>query len=134
MTKAKSAAPSLDRPFAKAVLAQAERMASQYQLVITREPEIGYLGRTVEMPLVMGDGETIEACATQTLEATVAAIATMLELGETPPAPARAGKRDQQVNIRLTAEEKMQLEAAARNEGFRSLSDFLRASGLNRAG
>ncbi|KAA0212955.1 MAG: ribbon-helix-helix protein, CopG family [Cyanobacteria bacterium CYA] len=57
----------------------------------------------------------------------------MLELGQQPPAPAREGKRDQQVNIRLTSEEKMRLEEASRREGFRSLSDFLRASGLNRA-
>jgi hypothetical protein len=86
------------------------------------------------MPYVMADGTTIEACAAETLVATTLAVATMLELGEAPPVPARAGKRDQQVNIRLTAEEKLQLEAAARREGFRSLSDFLRASGLGRAG
>lgn len=85
------------------------------------------------MPYSMGDGQTVEECVAQTMEATIAVIATMLELGEKPPAPARARKRDQQVNIRLTAEEKMQLEAAARDEGFRSLSDYLRASGLNRA-
>lgn len=82
----------------------------------------------------MGDGLTVEECVEQTMEATIGVIATMLELGESPPTPARAGKRDQQVNIRLTAEEKLQLEAAARREGFRSLSDFLRASGLHRAG
>lgn len=95
---------------------------------------MGYFGRLAEMPLVMGDGRTIAKCAAMVLEAATLAVATLLEMGEKPPAPAREGKRDQQVNIRLTAEEKLRLEEAARRDGFRSLSDFLRASGLSRAG
>jgi len=102
--------------------------------VLSAEPELGFFGRTVEMPFVMADGPTLQACAESTLEATTTTIATLLEKGEKPPAPAREGKRDQQVNIRLTAEEKLRLEEAARRDGFRSLSDFLRASGLSRAG
>lgn len=105
---------------------------SEYQLILTPEPEVGYLGRTVELPLVMADGETVEACVRETLEATEAAVAALLELGEKPPLPAKAGKRDQQVNIRLSSQEKMLLEETARREGFRSLSDFLRTSALNR--
>jgi len=81
----------------------------------------------------MGDGKTIARCAAMVLEAATLVVASMLEKGEKPPTPAREGKRDQQINIRLTAEEKLRLEEAARREGFRSLSDFLRSSGLNRA-
>lgn len=98
------------------------------------DEEIGYLGRTIEMPLVMGSGHTPEACVAETLEATTAVIATILEKGEVPPASSSEGRRDQQVNIRLTAEEKLLLEEASRREGFRSLSDYLRSVGLNRAG
>lgn len=86
------------------------------------------------MPLVMGDGTTPETCVASTLEATAIVIASILEKGETPPASSTEGKRDQQVNIRLTAEEKLLLEEASRREGFRSLSDYLRSVGLNRAG
>lgn len=114
--------------------AKAAELAKAYHLVLTEEPEVGYVGRTVEMPLVMADGETIEACARATIEATTAAVATLLEQGARPPAPAREHKRDQQINIRLTSEERMRLEAAARRDGFRTLSDYLRASGLMRAG
>jgi predicted RNase H-like HicB family nuclease len=124
----------LASPFSKRVRTQAEQIVSEYQLILTQEAEVGYLGRTVEMPLVMANGETVEACVRETLAATVAAVATLLELGEKTPLPARQGKRDQQVNIRLSSEEKMILEDAARREGFRSLSDFLRSSALNRAG
>lgn len=81
----------------------------------------------------MGGGKSVDACYLDTLEATTLSIATMLERGEQPPGPAREGKRDQQVNIRLTAEEKLFLEAAANRDGFRSLSDFMRAASLHRS-
>lgn len=94
----------------------------------------GYLGCTVEMPSVMGGAKSIEACVRDVLEATAASIATMLERGESPPSPAREGKRDQQVNIRLTADEKLALEGAARREGYRSVSDLIRAAAIRAAG
>lgn len=83
------------------------------------------------MPFVMGDGKTIQSCADVTIEALIAAIATLLEAGERPPSPAMARKRDRQVNVRVTADEKMRLEEIAQREGFRSLSDFMRNAALN---
>ncbi|MFN0131846.1 MAG: plasmid mobilization protein [Phycisphaerales bacterium] len=106
------------------------KLASEYQFVIVRDPDMGYFGRTVEMPFAMSDGHTVAKCMASTLEATASGIATMLERGETPPSPAREGKRDQQVNLRLTADEKMTLEGFANREGFRSLSDFIRTAAL----
>ena len=79
------------------------------------------------MPLVFGDGATVEACVKDTREAFMVAAATLLELGERPPAPASAGLRTEQVNVRLTAEEKLLLEASAKRKGFSGLSDFIRA-------
>lgn len=81
----------------------------------------------------MADGPTIEACARETLRATVAAVATMLERGERPPSPASEGKREAQINIRVTAEEKLALEESARREGFRSVSDFIRNAALSKS-
>lgn len=132
--KAKPRAKSRpDRPFAPATLHRAAEIAAQYQLVLAQDEDAGYLGRTVEMPFVMADGPTLEACAAETLEATTAAIATMLEMGQRPPSPAREGKREAQVNIRLTAEEKLTLEESARAAGYRSVSDFIRAAALDKA-
>lgn len=102
-------------------------------MVIEPEPDVKYLGRTVELPLVMAGGATPGECYDQVLEATTFSIATMLELGERPPAPASEGRRDQQVNLRLTADERLRLDAAAAREGYRSLSDYVRAAALNRA-
>ncbi len=122
-----------DAPFDAGVLRRARKIAGTYRLVFEPDPDCGFLGRSVEMPFVMGDGQTIQSCAEQTIDALVAAIATMLEAGERPPSPATAGKRDRQVNVRMTADEKMRLEEVAQREGFRSVSDFIRAAALNRA-
>lgn len=122
----------LSRPFDAAVLAKARELAAQYRLVIEADDDVGYVGCTVELPLVMGGGSTVQACARDVLEATTLSIATTLERGEKPPSPAKEGKRDQQINIRLSAEEKLRLEGLAAREGFRSLSDFVRASALDR--
>ncbi len=82
----------------------------------------------------MADGATPGECYDQVIEATTGTIATLLERGERPPAPSSEGRRDQQVNLRLTAEERLRLDAAAAREGYRSLSDYVRAAALNRAG
>lgn len=120
--------------FAPGVWERARALAAKYQYVIVRDPEVGFLGRTVEMPFAMSEGTTLEACAANTFEATACGIAAMLENGESPPSPASEGKRDQQVNIRLTADEKSRLEHAARREGYRSVSDLIRAAALRAAG
>jgi len=112
---------------------KAVEIAKTYSLVIEPDAELGYLGRTIEMPYAMSDGRTIDRCAAQVLDATASAIAVLLESGERPPSPARELKRDQQLNVRLTAEEKMNLDEAARQAGFRSVSDFVRTAALDRS-
>jgi len=59
------------------------------------------------------------------------AVATMIECGQRPPQPASAGRRVEQVNVRLTAEEKLLFTNAARNLGFKGISDFIRSTALN---
>jgi len=60
----------------------------------------------------------------------VSGIATLLEMGEKPPAPSRQGVRSEQVNIRVTVEEKAIMEVVAKQKGFRGLSDFIRSGAL----
>ena len=123
----------ISRAFDPAVLTKATKLVRQYRLTFERDAEVGFVGSSIEMPYVMADGATIEDCATSTAEALIGAIATLLEAGERPPSPASKGKRERQINVRLTAEEKVRLEEAARREGFRSISDFIRTTALNRA-
>jgi hypothetical protein len=56
----------------------------------------------------------VDQCVADTREAFVGVVAYLIEQGQRPPAPAQAGTRSEQVNVRLTAEEKLLLEAAAR--------------------
>lgn len=129
----KKADRSLDRPFHPATLDQARTIAFRYRLILEPHEELGFMGTSIEMPLVFGDGKTPDACVRETREALVSAIATMLEKGEAPPAPSTEELRTEQVNIRLTPREKLLLEEAARIKGFRGLSDFVRTTTLTNA-
>ena len=112
--------------FAPAIWKTALKTASEYQIILSCEAGEWY-GRGLELPNVFGDGSTADECVISTREALTAAVAFLLEAGKTPPSPAQQGLRTQQVNVRLTVEEKALLESRAHSRGFTGLSDFIRA-------
>lgn len=120
-----------DAPFDEAVLEKARQIASGYQFVIRPSGTLGYVGRTLELPLVLADGGNPEECLKATMFAVETAVATMLENGQTPPVT--TSRRVEQINIRLTSEEKLLLEEECRRKGFRGLSDFVRTAALAEA-
>jgi predicted RNase H-like HicB family nuclease len=122
----------IDAPFSADILRRAKAVADRYQIVVNVE-DGEYYGRGLELPFVMDDGATPQACIANTREALVATVATMLEQGHTPPSPASDEKRDQQINIRLSAMEKSALEEAARQAGYSGVSEFVRAAALGRS-
>jgi predicted RNase H-like HicB family nuclease len=124
--KSKSSSKAIDCPFAAEILAQAGKIAEQYQVILAAEDGEWY-GRGLELPQVFADGKTPAQCVANTREAMTTAVATLLERGDKPPAPARSNQRTTQVNVRLTAEEKVLLEATAQRKGFNGLSEFIRA-------
>src|SRR5437762_3342288 len=99
----------LSRPFAPEVRRRAAAVAARYQVVVWAA-DGEYYGRGVEMPGVMADGKTPGACVAAVRRALTAAVATAIERGETPPPPAAEGARTEQVNVRLSPEEKLALE------------------------
>jgi predicted RNase H-like HicB family nuclease len=111
-------------------LRRAQKIADNYQIVIHSE-DGEYYGRGLEMPFVMSDGKTPDECVRATRDALTAAVAYLLESGKTPPPPASENARNEQVNIRLTTEEKLLLEEAARSRGFRGISDYVRSASLS---
>lgn len=121
---------ALDRPFDPAVWREAQRIAGQYRIMVKLE-DGEYYGCAVEMPFVMADGPTPEACIRETLEALAGAVATLLEKGEKPPAAAADEERSEQVNLRVTPGEKYRMLEEARRQGFRGISDFVRTTTLN---
>lgn len=133
---AKRAAPRsrkpLDRPFDAEVWSEAERLVGQYQVVLHCEDGHWY-GRGLEFPKVFADGATADECVAETRQAMQGVVAFLIESGKSPPAPAREGARKQQVNVRLTVEERLLFESAARRKGFAGLSDFFRSAATNEA-
>lgn len=127
--KTEAVAADIDRPFDPAVLRRAEELAAQYQVIMWFE-DGEYYGRGLELPGAMGDGKTPTECMEATREAFVVGIAHLIETGRTPPTPAGDGARTEQVNIRVSREEKLQLEELARQYGHRGVADYLRAVGL----
>lgn len=119
----------LDRPFDPAVLAEARRIAADYEVALWSEDGVWY-GHGVEFPTAYGDGKTPQECIASTREGLVAGVAYMLEKGERPPRPARWGERTEQVNIRLSAEERLLLDNRSRAGGFSGLSDYVRTVAL----
>src|ERR1700733_5090485 len=115
-----------DRPFDPGILKRAAQIAAQFKILIWFE-DGEYYGRGLEV-LAMNDGKTPQACIQNVRDTLVTAVAGMLEKGEVPPLPASEERRTEQVNIRLSAEEKLALENAASSRGYKGVSDFVRSA------
>ncbi len=111
---------------------KAKKIVADYRIMLERNEKLGFIGSAVELPTVFADARTPEQCYKATEEALMVAVATMIECGQRPPQPASAGLRTEQVNVRLTAEEKLLFANAAMNLGFKGVSDFIRNSALDR--
>ena len=125
--------PVNEKPFDNQVWEQARQIANEYKLLLEPDRERGYIGSSLEFPTVLSTGATANECVESTREALAVAVATILEAGRNPPAPACEQRRQVQVNIRLTDDEKLLLQEAARRCGFNGLSDFVRSVALERA-
>ncbi len=130
-TKTKTKPMDLRGAFKASVLRKAKKMAADYRIVLEKNERLGFIGSSVELPTVFADAKTPDKCYKATQEALMVAVATMIECGQRPPQPASAGRRTEQVNVRLTAEEKLLFANAAMNLGFKGISDFIRNTALN---
>jgi predicted RNase H-like HicB family nuclease len=127
--KLKKSSKRLNRPFSDEILRQARAIAQGFQIIIEFE-DGEYYGRGVELPNVMADGKTPDECVSAIRDALTTGVAFLLENGEQPPPPASENLRTEQINVRVTADEKVRLETAARSKGFRGISDFVRNASL----
>jgi predicted RNase H-like HicB family nuclease len=116
-------------PFGKAILAKAGRLVDAYDIVMRHE-EGDWVGHALEYPEAIGVGKTVGQCMEETRKSLLAGVASMLENGDMPPMPARQNVRSEQVNLRLTPEEKAVLESRSRTKGFRGIADYVRAAVL----
>lgn len=123
----------LKKVLTPAVLRKSEKLVDGYKIVIEPHNESGFVGSAVEFPTAYAKGKTREECLKATKEVLTAAVATMMHLGGTPPAPASAQRRTAQVNVRLTPAEKDMMSRAATESGYKGLGDFLRAAAIKAA-
>ncbi len=121
---------TLDKSFAKSILSQAEKAVHAYHFLLEEHEGLGYTASCAELPTVFGNGKSPDECVRAIKKALAYTIATMLESGQTPPQPFTEKKRDVQVNVRLTYEEKLVLAQASHSHGFKGLSDFVRTCAL----
>ncbi len=131
-TKTETKPIDLKRSLKASVLRKAKKISADYRIIIERNERLGFIGSSVELPTIFADAKTPEKCYKAVQEALMVAVASMLERGQRPPQPASAQKRNEQVNVRLTSEEKILLSNAASSLGFKGISDFLRNAALNR--
>jgi len=130
-SKSEAKSKALDKPFKESVVRKAKKLVADYRIILERNEQLGFIGSAVELPTVFADAATPEQCYKATQEALMVAVATMIECGQRPPQPASAGRRTEQINVRLTAEEKLLFANAAMNLGFKGISDFIRNTALN---
>jgi antitoxin HicB len=109
---------------------RARKIAEQYRIILEPDEDGGYVGHALELPGAIDGGATADDCVENVREALTLLIGFMFEEGQTPPPPMSDARRTEQVNVRLTSEEKLRIEAAAKRDGFRGISDFVRAAAL----
>jgi predicted RNase H-like HicB family nuclease len=130
-SKSGTKSKALNKPFKESIVRKAKKIVADYRIILERNERLGFIGTSVEIPTVFADAKTPEKCYKAVQEALMVAVATMIECGQRPPQPASMGLRTEQVNVRLTAEEKLLFANAAMNLGFKGVSDFIRSTALN---
>ena len=130
-SKSGAKSKALDKPFKESIVRKAGKIVADYRIILERNERLGFIGSSVELPTVFADAKTPEKCYKAVQDALMVAVATMIECGQRPPQPASMGLRTEQVNVRLTAEEKLLFANAAMNLGFKGISDFIRNTALN---
>ena len=65
----------IDRPFKPDIIKRARQLARQYRLILEPDSEVGFIGRSIELPSVFADGESADDCVAATREALAVAVA-----------------------------------------------------------
>jgi hypothetical protein len=112
------------------LIRQAHSITDEYRIILDEVSPGRFVGTASEMPRITGEGGTPDECVAETRRLLAGAAAIMLKAGQNPPRSAKARSRGEQLNVRLTAQEKLLLEDAAQSLGFRSVSDLVRTRAL----
>ena len=126
---ASKAAHLVDSEVGDLVGRDAFERASKFGIVITRSAGGKFIGTVREFPNVLVQESDAARCHEAMTTVLALAIADMLKGGRPVPSPGDV-RRNVQVNVRLTDEEKRQIEAAGHIRGFSGVSDFMRTAAV----
>ncbi|MEI8198283.1 MAG: hypothetical protein WCI73_20510, partial [Phycisphaerae bacterium] len=82
--KSQKLSKAINTPLDPALLAQGRKVADVYQVILQSHAGT-YYGRGLELPLVMAEGKTADACVANTREAFAHTVAHILSTGKQPP-------------------------------------------------
>ena len=66
---------------------RAKKIADRYHYVLEKTKKDGWIASSLELPQVYGSDKTGQGCFAKVVSSTIAAVATLLEMKQTPPAP-----------------------------------------------
>ncbi|RMH28713.1 MAG: hypothetical protein D6693_03520 [Planctomycetota bacterium] len=113
------------------MLRRAKRHAGRFgRLTLFDSISEEWVCRCVELPDAIGAGATAREAEKALTENLTVWFAYLEEQGEPWPEPASA-PRSEQVNVRLTAQERAEFEAAAKRMGLSSVADLIRLGVLD---
>lgn len=109
---------------------RATNLVQQYSIVMTTSVDNLYHVRFAEFAEISVSGTDIETCIVNLRDAGVTHVLQLLRDDKNVPRPLQNLTRREQVNVRLTSEEKVVIASAARKRGKR-ISDYMRARALD---
>lgn len=115
-----------------AELARAREWADEYRVVLHQTADGRVTGRGLELPGVIVTRATADACLEACRRAMAVAVAVLLREGGRPPSPMVEQKLEEQINFRVTREDRLRIEGASHAAGFRGVSEFVRNAVLER--
>lgn len=114
------------KPIDPALLRQARRHASQFgRVTVFDSVSDEWVSTCVELPNAIGVGDSAKEAEKELTENLAVHFAYLKEIGRTWPEPS-SSPRSEQLNIRLTVQEKAEFEAAAKRLGLSSVADLVR--------
>jgi len=118
--------------YSDAIFQKAVELARSYHIVVRESATGGFIANCAELPVSIHRDQAEDALKAARHAAEVG-IATILEDGEEPPAPIEFHRRTEQVNVRMSVEDKRLIQKACEAKGISSLSEFFRRSTVNAA-